>query len=193
MAKSKYSDELKKMLFAEYTKSHLKISEISRKHKIPVKTLYRFKEQGKWDEYLKEQAKTMYLEERTKLPDIAKKLRKPLSEITNWKENGKWDNEIYIIGNIGLSRELNTEFIAEVRKALKEKKIAEPATVDKLTKLLKIIEKLNPQRIRLANIFQLLKDLTDFVMKYTDDDFSKKYQKYLPEMADWLRGKYADQ
>ena len=193
MAKSKYSNELKKKLFAEYTKAHLRIAEISRKYKIPVKTLYRFKEQEKWDEYLKEQAKTMYLEERTKLPDIAKKIRKPFSEISKWKENGKWDNEIYIIGNIGLSRELNTEFLAEVRKALKEKKIAEPGTVDKLTKLLKIIEKLNPQRIRLANIFQLLKDLTEFITKYADDDFAQKYQKYLPEMADWLRGKYADQ
>ena len=135
----------------------------------------------------------MYLEQRLKLADIARKLRKPLTMITAWKETGKWDNEIFIIGNIGLARELNKDFVKAVRSALKENKFSEPATADKLSKMLKIIERLNPQRIKLANIFQLLKDLTDFVMKYTDDEFSKKYQKYLPEMADWLRGKYADQ
>jgi hypothetical protein len=63
--------------------------------------------------------------------------------------------------------------------------------VDRLSKLLKVIEKLNPERIQLANIFQLLRDVADFVANLGDDNFTKSFQKHLPDIADHLREKYA--
>jgi len=190
MAK-KYPKEYREKLRKMYTEDHLTLSEIADKEDVGRKTIYRYRRDDKWDEYLKQQAKTMYLEERCKINDIAVKLRKPENHIKRWKEDGKWDKEIFIIGNIGLSRELNTEFVKAVRQALKEQKLTDPGTVDRLSKLLKVIEKLNPERIQLANIFQLLRDVADFVSNLGDDSFTKSFQKHLPDIADHLREKYA--
>ena len=188
----KYNSIFREKLKKEYTQNFLSIPKIAKKYNIPPNTLYRFKKEDHWEETLIDIAKTMYLEQKLSPKKISKIIKKPIHLINEWKKQYKWDNEIYIIGNIGLSRELNTVFIQEVKLAIQEKRIAEPATADKLTKLLKIIEKLTPQRIQLANIFQLLQDLTEFIVSKIDDpDFAKLFQKHLPEMANYLREKYA--
>jgi len=188
----KYSIEFIDKIKSQYqSKPFPSVPDLSRKNKIPQKTLYRWRNKYHWDEVIIEKAKTMYLEERQKLTEISRVLNRTVNEISTWKKKGKWDAEIFIIGNIGLSRKLNEEFVKEVRTALKENRIAEAATADKLTKLLKIIERLNPERIKLANVYQLLQDLTEFVCNLGDNDFSELFKKYLPEMSDYLREKYA--
>ena len=183
--------ETKEKVKKEYIEKFAKVSELSTKHKVCRKTIYRWKYADRWDDKLKDLAKVMYLEERQKLAAIAQKMRRSTNEIKAWKEKGKWDRDILLGGNIGLSREVHKEFMDQVRKAVKEKTLSEPGTVDTLSKLMKVVERLNPERIQLSNIFQLLRDLTGFVIKYGDDDFAKKFQSLLPDMADHLREKYA--
>ena len=70
----RFSEEFKEECGKLYQEKHLKISEIAKKKKVSVKTLYRWEHDYKWLQHIQEQAKTMYLEEKTKIPEIAKKL-----------------------------------------------------------------------------------------------------------------------
>jgi len=169
------------------------INKISTMKKIYPKTVYRWRIEYDWDLYLIEQAKTMYIEGQQSIKEIARVLSRSQKVIREWKDQGKWDKEKFIIGGIGLSRELAKKFREEVQTAINEGTIAEPGVTDKLTKLLKVLEKLSPQRVQLSNIYHFLKDLTDFVCTLGDREFSKGFQKYLPEISDYLREKYAGQ
>ncbi len=187
---TKYSEEIKKKVEDAYLIDHLPFCEISQKFKIPRKTLYRWRDAGEWELKLEEQAKTMYLEEQMKVEVIAKKLNKSPNQIKTWKKDHKWEDEIRLFGNIALSREVHKMYLDTVKSAVRDNTLTNPATADKLSKLLKLVENLNPKRIMLGNIFQLLKDLTDAVLKIGDDSFSHSFQKYLPDMVDLLREKY---
>lgn len=167
------------------------INSIATKLKIPPKTIYRWRDERNWDRVLQEVAKTMYIEEQISTKDIARSMHRSHKKIEFWRINSKWDQDKYIIGDIALSREAMKKFKQEVQKSLKENTFADPGTADKLVKLLKIIEKLSPQRVRLANIFEMLKDLADWTCTLGDPEFSKLFQNHLPEIADYLRKKYA--
>jgi len=186
----RYSEEIKKKVENAYLIDHLAISKISAKFKVEKKTLYRWKKIGEWDLHIAEQAKIMYLDEQMKLVTIAKKLGKSLKQITLWKKENKWEEEMKLFGNIALSRAVHKMYLETVKNAVSDKTLTDPATTDKLSKLLKLVENLNPKRIMLGNIFQLLQDLTIAVIKIGDDQFSSNFQKYLPDMADLLREKY---
>jgi uncharacterized protein YjcR len=189
---ARYSDEVKAAVQKQYCTQFSSITELSKKFKIPHKTLYRWRDDGKWDEPICKQAKQMYVDEQAKLPAIAKKLRRSIAQIKQWQKDDNWDEELTILGDIGLSRTLLVQIKDDIKKAIQDGTISEPGTADKITKSLAIVKHLMPKRIQLANIFQLLKDLTGFVTTLGDDDFAKLFQKYLPEMADYLRGKYAE-
>ncbi len=190
--KKKYTDKFIEDIKVLYVEKRWQLSRISKSHKIPAKTLYRWKKQGDWDRYLRDQAKIMYVDEQKKIPEIAKTLKKSVNEILRWKKEDKWDKDIFLSGTIGIGREAYKQFIEDVKKALKENNFSNPGIVDKFSKQLKVLDRLAPHRIMLSNIFQLLHDLTDFVIKLGDNEFANKFQKYIPEISDFLREKYSE-
>ena len=111
--------------------------------------------------------------------------------IYRWRKKYHWDKYIQQGGNIGLAMALQKQYFDELKKAIDEKKITDPQTADSLVKIARTLENLMPKKTLLANIFIFLEETVNFfTSKIEDDEFVKKYQKYLPELSDYLRKKY---
>lgn len=187
-----YSQEIINAIKEVYVSSpYPTISKIAKLKKMQPKTIYRWRDAESWDRILAEKAKTMYIEQRMSTKDIMRIMHRQQKVVDAWRKSGKWDIDKFIVGGIGLSREMVKQFNETVEEALKDNTFTTPGVADKLTKLLMIIKKVSPQRVQLSNIFEFLKDLTDFVSTLGDKQFSKLFQKYLIEMSDYLRNKYA--
>ena len=140
---------------------------------------------------LKEKAKMMFVNEGKKCYEIAKLLRVPITTIYRWKKKYKWDDYIKAGGMIGIAIELQKQYIDQIGEAIKKKKLSDPGVADRLVKISKVLENMMPKAITLSNIFNLFEVLAEFVANNTDDDFIKSFQKYMPEMSDYLREKFA--
>lgn len=146
----------------------------------------------RYDKKARDDAERRFVEEGQSAPKISSDTGIPLVTLYRWKKAGNWDADknLRITGKVSLARELELKYANKIQESLDNNSITDPKTADSLAKLLKIIKDLRPEREMLSNIYALLKDLTVFVKHLGDDEFSKKFQKYLPEMADHLRVKY---
>ena len=140
---------------------------------------------------LKEKAKMMFVNEGKKPYEIAKLLRVPITTVYRWRRDKRWDDYIKAGGLIGIAIELQKQFIEEIEKAIKEKKLSDPGVADRLVKISRVLENMMPKAITLSNIFNLFEVLAEFVANNTDEDFIRAFQKYMPEMSDYLREKFA--
>ena len=132
-----------------------------------------------------------YVAEGKSIAQISKIMKIPEKTIYKWKLKLEWDAKIKSTGGVGLGIEFQKAFEDAVRKAIKEKKLGEPATADALYKLLAMSQKFTPKKMMLANIFSMLEDITNYLkMKVEDDKFINEWAKYLPEISDFLRKKY---
>lgn len=137
-------------------------------------------------------AKQFYVIEGQKIEDIAKIMKIPLKTVYAWKKKGEWDKALRSTGNIGMAMEMQKAFEEEIQQAITEKRLTDPSTADALYKTSKLMEKLLPKKIMLANIFNLLEDVTNYVKTVGNDKFLNDWIKYLPEVSDFLRKKYND-
>lgn len=148
----------------------------------------------RYDKDIKEAIRRRFVEEGQHLSDIAREMKIPLKTLYRWKKQNNWDNDLNlrIAGKIALARELELKYAEKIQAALDNNTITDPKTADSLAKLLKVIKDLRPEREMLSNIYALLKDLTDYIKHTGDDIFAKKFQKYLPDIANYLREKYGN-
>ncbi|HOD52923.1 MAG TPA: hypothetical protein PKJ08_00210 [Candidatus Cloacimonadota bacterium] len=137
-------------------------------------------------------AKQLYIVEGQRIEDIANLLKIPVKTVYAWKRKGEWDKALRSTGNIGMAMEMQKAFEQEVQKAIEEKRLTDPATADALYKTSKLMEKLLPKKIMLANIFNMLEDVTNYIKTIGNDKFLTEWVKYLPEISDFLRKKYND-
>ncbi len=142
---------------------------------------------------IKEKAKQLYCIEGKTIDEIGTLLRIPDKTIYKWKKQFLWDDYLKTAGNVGMAMELQNAFAEEIQIAIAEKKLTDPATADALYKTSKMLEKLLPKKIMLANIFNLLEDIVIYTKNNIQDDkFVNSLSKYIPEIADFLRRKYND-
>lgn len=141
---------------------------------------------------VKEQAERLYIMEGKPINEIATILKVSQQTIYAWKKKHEWDKAIRASGTIGLTIEMTKSLFSEMNKAMKEGKLTDPKTADALAKISKIAEKLSPEKMMLSNIFNMLEDITHCIQnKIGDEDFLMLWGKYVREIADDLRRKYA--
>jgi transposase-like protein len=141
---------------------------------------------------VKEQAERLYIMEGKPINEIATILKVSQQTIYAWKKKHEWDKAIRASGTIGLTIEMTKSLFSEMNKAMKEGKLTDPKTADALAKISKIAEKLSPEKMMLSNIFNMLEDITHCIQnKIRDEDFLMLWGKYLREISDDLRRKYA--
>ena len=140
---------------------------------------------------IKNQAKELYVIENKTVEEIASILRIPWRTLMRWKKLYKWEDDCKTASNIGLAMEMQKAFFERIQKAIHEDKLTEPAVADSLYKTAKLMEKLLPKKIMLANIYNLLQDIVGYINAYVEDDvFANAFARYLPEISEYLRKKY---
>ena len=137
-------------------------------------------------------AKELYCVEGKKVKEIAKILNIPTKTLYKWKLSDEWDNALKQAGNVGMALELQKQFMEEVKNAIDENRLAEPKTADALYKTSKLMEKLLPKKVMLANIYNMLEDITNYIKTLGNDKFMNYWTTFLPEISDFLRKKYND-
>ena len=138
-----------------------------------------------------EHAKNLYLEGRLPL-EISKILSIPERTIQRWKNKNDWEKEEKSASSLNLVYQLQSAFNKKLQEALDNEELGDPSVADTLVKLAAIMEKTIPKRMMLANILNMLTDVVLYFKNHVDDDvFVENFSTYIPELADFLKNKYA--
>ncbi|MFA7543523.1 MAG: hypothetical protein WCY84_04040, partial [Candidatus Cloacimonadaceae bacterium] len=79
------------------------------------------------------------------LDTISTVLGIPLKTLYNWRKKNDWDSRMRI-GNIDIAISIEQEIYKLLQKMIENESIGNPAEVDKLAKLTKVLERINPSR-----------------------------------------------
>lgn len=137
-------------------------------------------------------AQEMYCEQGATPTEIADQLGVSVTTVYRWIKKYNWNAFLEDSGTISLSLKLKKEFNSELEKAIEESKLSDPATADKLAKLMKVYEKLAPEAMTLSNILILFQGLVEYVGQCGDDKFLEGFQMHAFDMKDYLRKKYSN-
>lgn len=138
----------------------------------------------------KNKAQNLYVIEGKTVEDISKILKIPTQTLYRWRYENGWDNSLKQGGSLGMAIKLQESLMNDIRKAIENGNLTEPQTADAIYKTSKLIEKFLPKKTMLANIFNMLQDVTTYIRNLGDDKFVSVWVKYLPEISDFLRKKY---
>ena len=143
---------------------------------------------------IRNKAKELYIIENKTIEQIANILRISWRTIIRWKKEDNWEIDSKKASNIGIVIEMQKALYQAITQAIRENNLTDPSVVDAIYKTSKMIEKMLPKKMMLANIFNMLEDIVTYINSYVDDDkFSSGFAKYLPEISEFLRKKYADE
>jgi len=146
-----------------------------------------------YKQFIKDQAQGFYVNDGKSVEDISIMMKIPAKTLYRWKNEFEWDKALRSSGNVGMYNELYNQFALELKKAVEDKKLTDPATADALLKTSKLMEKLLPKKLMLSNIFNMLEDITNYAKNHIEDDsFLKFWAKHLVEISDHLRRKYSE-
>jgi len=139
---------------------------------------------------IKDHAKDLYLQGRT-IPEVTKILDIPERTIMRWKKKYKWEDSEKSVSPLALVYQLQEAFNNKLQEALNDDTLGNPAVADSLVKLAKIMDRTIPKKIMLANILNMLTDVTAYFRNHVEDDaFIDQFSRYIPEIADFLKNKY---
>jgi hypothetical protein len=120
------------------------------------------------------------------LEEISTLLGVPLKTLYNWRKKYQWDSQLRI-GNIEIANNIEQEMYKLVQKMIDNESIGDPAQVDKLVKLTKVLERISPQRQIYNSLYRLLEGITDYVNRTRDPELTKVWQKHLRAIGEHLR------
>jgi hypothetical protein len=138
---------------------------------------------------LKDAALQMFIE-RKSLPDISKELSIPLKTLYNWKNKHDWQSYLRM-GRIEMARSVEQEVYKMVQEMMDKQQLGNPTEVDKLAKLSKALERLNPKRDIFNNLFTILEGITDYTNRAHDAELTKVWQKHLKPIGQHLKNLFA--
>jgi hypothetical protein len=124
------------------------------------------------------------------LEEISTILDVPLKTLYNWRKRYDWDSHLRI-GNIEIARNIEQEMYKLVQKMIDNESIGDPAQVDKLAKLTKVMERISPNRQIYNSLYRLLEGITDYVNRARDPELTKVWQKHLRAIGEHLRVVFA--
>lgn len=140
---------------------------------------------------VRESAREMYVVQGMPVTKIAEALHISLRTVMDWRKKEEWDNLIEQGGTVGLAMKAYSKYMEMLQNAIDNDEL-DPGTIDALNKFRIQIDKLMPKKTLLSNIYMFFNDIADYAStSIPDDDFRKGLEKYMPEMADHLRRKYA--
>lgn len=138
---------------------------------------------------LKDAALQMFIE-RKSLADISVDLNIPLKTLYNWKNKNDWQSYLRM-GRIEIARNVEQEIYNLVQQMMDKQQLSNPAEVDKLSKLSKALERLNPKRDIYNNLFTILEGITDYSNRAHDQELTKVWQKHLKAIGAHLKNMFA--
>lgn len=151
-------------------------------------------EMARYSESVIETARQYYVLEGKAVAAISEALKIPLKTVYNWVRKYGWDNDIRNSGGFNLFLEMQKSFIDKIRESIELGALTDPATVDSLWKLAKLMERMMPKRMQLSNLFGFMEDMVGyFVNSGEDEDFMVVLHRHVPLFADYLRKKYTSE
>jgi transposase-like protein len=90
----------------------------------------------------KDSALAQFIEGKS-LDEVSRVLNVPLKTLYNWRKKYDWDSRMRI-GNIDIAITVEQEIYKLLQKMIENESIGDPAQVDKLSKLSKVLERINP-------------------------------------------------
>jgi len=120
------------------------------------------------------------------LDTISTVLGIPLKTLYNWRKKNDWDSRMRI-GNIDIAISIEQEIYKLLQKMIENESIGNPAEVDKLAKLTKVLERINPSRQIYNSLYRLLDGVTDYVNRAGDPELTKVWQKHLRPLGEHLK------
>jgi hypothetical protein len=133
----------------------------------------------------KDSALAQFIEGKS-LDEVSRVLNVPLKTLYNWRHKYDWDSHLRI-GNIEIARNIEMEMYKLVRSMIDNESIGNPAEVDKLVKLTKVLERISPSRQIYNSLFRLLEGITDYVNRARDPELTKVWQKHLRPISEHLK------
>ncbi|MDD3535374.1 MAG: transposase [Candidatus Cloacimonetes bacterium] len=124
------------------------------------------------------------------LTDISTQLGIPLKTLYNWRKKYEWDSRIRV-GNIEIAITVEQEIYKLLQKMIETESIGDPAQVDKLSKLTKVLERINPSRQVYNSLYRFLDGITDYVNRTREPELTKVWQKHLRAIGEHLRQVFA--
>ncbi|MFA5646518.1 MAG: hypothetical protein WDA18_09265 [Candidatus Ratteibacteria bacterium] len=136
-------------------------------------------------------AENLYVIEGKSINEIGNIMKIPIKTLYAWRKKDEWDLTIKTSSATGLALELSKSMSNELKKAMAEGTLSDPKTADALSKIAKIVEKIQPERTMLSNIYIMLDDVTKIIHHLNAPELMALWLKHIREISDELRKKYA--
>jgi transposase-like protein len=133
----------------------------------------------------KDSALAQFIEGKS-LDEVSRVLNVPLKTLYNWRKRYDWDSRMRI-GNIDIAITVEQEIYKLLQRMIENESIGDPAQVDKLSKLSKVLERINPSRQIYNSLYRLLDGITDYVNRSRDPELTKVWQKHLRPIGEHLK------
>ena len=137
----------------------------------------------------KDSALALFIEGKA-LEEVSRVLNVPLKTLYNWRKKYDWDSRMRI-GNIDIAISMEQEIYKLLKTMIEDKTIGNPTDVDKLSKLTKVLDRINPSRQIYNSLYRLLEGITDYVNRSQDTELTKVWQKHLRPIGEHLKQVFA--
>lgn len=132
---------------------------------------------------------TMYLEGR-KMAEISKELQIPPRTLYNWRREMDWD-KYKRVGNISIAKVVELQLYQMIHDMADNDLMGDPSEVDKLAKLTKVLDRLNPSRQVYNSLFTFLQAITEYVNRSRDTELVSAWKMHIEPISEHLKTKFA--
>ncbi len=133
----------------------------------------------------KDSALAQFIEGKS-LDEVSRVLRVPLKTLYNWRRKYDWDSRMRI-GNIDIAISVEQEIYKLLKEMIEKRTIGNPTEVDKLSKLSKVLERINPSRQIYNSLYRFQDAIIDYVNHADDPELTKVWQKHAKAIGEYLK------
>lgn len=137
----------------------------------------------------RDRAMMLYLEGNS-MAQISKELKIPSKTLYNWRRRYEWES-YKRVGNIEVIASVEKQLYKLLQDMAENDLLGDPAEVDKLAKLTKVLDRIAPTRQIYNSLYLFMEGITEYITKTQDHDFAKLWQEHIPAIGEYLKKRYA--
>ncbi len=137
----------------------------------------------------RDNAMAMYLDGRT-MVDIENTLKIPIKTLYNWRRRYNWD-EYRRVGNISAAKLVEMQLYEMLQDMANNDKLSDPSEVDKVSKLMKVLDRMNPSRQVYNSLYMFLEAITKYVNQSRDPELVSAWRAHMSSISEHLKALFA--